>query len=312
MAADILMFESRILLEVEPELYKFLSIFGACCLLETSFDGWVALSYPSSLSASSIPTLVVHPQGSISPGPEWGKLTADFFILALNIVKIPESSLSNHHAVSNLLISNMPQTIQLSHMPPELVLHVALYRDVENAAFLKQQLLEGNTDFEYAFIDASMILTTTHVLAAAFRAMNDYLHERLKSRNVHSEIVFALSPNNNIGEAFRKFGIDDTTSNLLVIKVSTSPSVTLESVRRHLDDAVQGVCLEFNNESLHAVSDLGKIRKAYKIATNMPSKGQSKQSKSQRNDTASENATIQETKELEIAVVGAIALRGAT
>src|SRR3989440_61570 len=166
----------------------------------------------------------------------------------------------------------MVKTIHLSHMPPDLALHVALYRDVQNATFLKQQLLAGNVDFEYAFIDASMVLATTHVLAAAFRAMNDYLHARLKSRNVHSEIVFALSPNNNIGEAFRKFGIGDTSSDLLVIKVTTSPSVTLESVRNHLQSAVEGKSLDFNNQNLQAVSDLTKIRKAYKIASNMSSK----------------------------------------
>ncbi len=37
-----------------------------------------------------------------------------------------------------------------------------------------------------------------HVLAAVFRAANDYQNGRIKSRNVHSEIVFALSPNNNV------------------------------------------------------------------------------------------------------------------
>ena len=42
-------------------------------------------------------------------------------------------------------------------MPPELALFVALYTDVENASFLKDQLLAGNADFEYAFIDASMV-----------------------------------------------------------------------------------------------------------------------------------------------------------
>lgn len=40
--------------------------------------------------------------------------------------------------------------------------------------------------------------STTHVLAAVFRAVNDMLHSRLKSRNVHSEIVFSFSPNNNV------------------------------------------------------------------------------------------------------------------
>jgi hypothetical protein len=40
---------------------------------------------------------------------------------------------------------------------PSLPVHVALYRDVQNAAFLKGQLLAGNAEFEYAFIDASMV-----------------------------------------------------------------------------------------------------------------------------------------------------------
>jgi hypothetical protein len=42
------------------------------------------------------------------------------------------------------------------------------------------------------------ILSVNHVLAGVFRAINDLVTGRLKSRNVHSEIVFSLSPNNNV------------------------------------------------------------------------------------------------------------------
>lgn len=49
------------------------------------------------------------------------------------------------------------QTLQLSHLPPTHSLHIALYRNLTNASFLHQQLLAGNTDFEYAFIDASIV-----------------------------------------------------------------------------------------------------------------------------------------------------------
>lgn len=237
----------------------------------------------------------------------------------LRLVQIPEASPTATQLLFEPLSygkdfrgANMLQTIQLSHMPPGMVLYVTMYRDVKNAAFLRQQLLDGNADFEYAFIDASMILSTTHILAASFRAMNDYLHGRLKSRNVHSEIVFALSPNNNIGEAFRKFGIGDTSSDLLVIKVATSPSVTLESVRSHLQSAVEGKSIEFNNQNLEAVSDLVKVRKAYKIASNMSSKGQSKALQSKLTSTDEAELASKETKELETAILGAIALRGAT
>lgn len=49
------------------------------------------------------------------------------------------------------------ETINFPHFLSELPIHVALYRNVENAAFLRQQLLTGNAEFEYALIDASMV-----------------------------------------------------------------------------------------------------------------------------------------------------------
>lgn len=49
------------------------------------------------------------------------------------------------------------ETIQLSHVPENLPVHVALYRDLHNAKFLREQLVSGNAEFEYAFIDASSV-----------------------------------------------------------------------------------------------------------------------------------------------------------
>ena len=49
------------------------------------------------------------------------------------------------------------ETINIPHLPSSLPVHVALYRDVQNAEFLRQQLLAGNKEFEYALIDASMV-----------------------------------------------------------------------------------------------------------------------------------------------------------
>ena len=52
------------------------------------------------------------------------------------------------------------------------------------------------------FNKSPQVLSVQHLLAAVFRAVNDLLHSRLKSRNVHSEIVFSLSPNNNVGSYY--------------------------------------------------------------------------------------------------------------
>ncbi|KAF7119248.1 hypothetical protein CNMCM5793_008996 [Aspergillus hiratsukae] len=157
------------------------------------------------------------------------------------------------------------ETVHLPHLPSAVAVHIALYRDVKNSPFLRQQLLSGNADFEYAFIDASMVLSRTHILSAIFRAVNDYLNGRLKSRNVHSEIVFSLSPANNIADSFRKFGITDSTTDLLVVKVSVTPDVTHGSVAAHLQQSIDGSPVPFADESLSEISDVSKIKKAYKL-----------------------------------------------
>lgn len=55
------------------------------------------------------------------------------------------------------------QTLHLAHLPPDLAVHVALYTDLQNASFLRDQLLQGNPDFEYALIDASVVRRTTSI-----------------------------------------------------------------------------------------------------------------------------------------------------
>ncbi|EFQ99707.1 cgi121 [Nannizzia gypsea CBS 118893] len=194
------------------------------------------------------------------------------------------------------------QSVQIAHLPPSLVVHIALYRDVKNSPFLREQLISGNSAYEYAFIDASMILSTTHVLAAAFRAINDYENKRLKSRNVHSEIVFALSPNNNIADAFRRFGITDSTKDLLVVKVSTTPDITHESISKHLGEAIEGTQVAFDDATLSQITDISKIQKAYKLSNVVDQKP----SKKPTVDAAEKTLK----KRLETSIVGAIALRG--
>jgi hypothetical protein len=59
------------------------------------------------------------------------------------------------------------QSVEIEHLPAEHTIHIALFKDVENAALLHQQLLAGNTDFEYGLIDASVV-SFRLVLASAF------------------------------------------------------------------------------------------------------------------------------------------------
>ncbi|TGO24741.1 hypothetical protein BPAE_0096g00470 [Botrytis paeoniae] len=198
------------------------------------------------------------------------------------------------------------QTIPLEHLPESHTLHIALYRNLANASFLHQQLLTGNTDFEYAFIDASVVLSKLHILAAAYRAINDALEERLKSRNIHSEIVFSLSMNNNIAESFRRFGITPSTTSLLIVKVA--PASSASQISEHLSSVIEGEPVPFDDESLASMVDIARVKKLYKL--NAIGGGGKKGGANGMNGKV-ENQ-VDERKELEIMVLGAMALRGAT
>jgi len=151
------------------------------------------------------------------------------------------------------------------------VIYAGLFSQVTDAAFLRQQLLDGNSDFEYAFIDASTVLSTKQVFGAVFRAVNDQRQHRLKSRNVHSEIVFALSPNNNIATSFRKFGVGDETTALIAVKVipvsgtEEEQSQRAQAVRDHLEEVVKGQSVPFTDENLQESVDMDKVRNLYKL-----------------------------------------------
>ncbi|KAI0106053.1 CGI-121-domain-containing protein [Daldinia grandis] len=163
--------------------------------------------------------------------------------------------------------SNIIETIKLEHVPSTYTVLVGLFKGVANAEFLQQQLLSRNAAYEYAFIDASSIISRVQVLAAVYKAITIHMSSSMKTPNVHSEIVCSLSPNNNISEAYRRFGITPTSKDLIIVKVLISPSsLTPEAVRQHLLDNVQGTPAPLTDEVLQSgLTDRAKVRKYYKL-----------------------------------------------
>ncbi len=77
---------------------------------------------------------------------------------------------------------------------------LCLFSSVKNVAHVKEQLLLGNDAYEYAFIDARNITSILHLLAAIHHALRARERGALKTKNVHSEIVYALSPIANVSK----------------------------------------------------------------------------------------------------------------
>ncbi|KAI0158293.1 kinase binding protein CGI-121-domain-containing protein [Xylariaceae sp. FL1272] len=182
-------------------------------------------------------------------------------------------------ALSPTQTSTQPilETIPLEHLPASHSVHVAVFKDVKNAAFLHQQLLSRNVAFEYALIDASVITSQIQVLSAVFKAVTTQTASVMKTPNVHSEIVYSLSPANNISEAYRRHGITPTSQNLIIVKVLVSPSSSVDApsevkvpstpseVESHLLAHVEGTCHPFTDSVLQSMTDHSKIRKYYKL-----------------------------------------------
>jgi len=123
----------------------------------------------------------------------------------------------------------------------------------------------------------------------------------MKTRTPHSELVFRLHPNNNIGESYRKFGISDTTTSLIAVKFSVTPEITQESVGKHLSEVVQGspIPISEEGEELGTWADEAKIRKIYKLTDGGKGK------KGAVNGAAADEKAL-----LESVVLGTITLKG--
>jgi EKC/KEOPS complex subunit CGI121/TPRKB len=76
------------------------------------------------------------------------------------------------------------------------------------------------------------------------------------------------------------------------VKVSITPDVTHDSIAAHLQQSIEGSPVPFSDETLSDIADVSKIKKAYKLGAL--------------------GSQDEEKRRLELSLIGAIALRGAT
>ena len=94
-----------------------------------------------------------------------------------------------------------------------------------------------------------------------------------------------------IAESFRRFGIQDTTTNILAIKVSNDA----EKVQSHLQQYIEGTLVEFSDQTIAGMSDPAKIKKSYKVDLSQLS---------------NKDGPDQARSEAEAFILGAMALKG--
>ena len=186
----------------------------------------------------------------------------------------------------SLLHVNIPRSTIGTNAPSESEYDTCtffLVKDCKNVAELRAEILQGvgtsssheegtttrteHTLPEVALIDAKMIPSPLVVKAAAAKALQQYHSpQKLKSRSLHSELVYCLSGSKHIAKSLADFGIRDDSQHIIVAIVNPSDDDLRVLMRR-----VQGTCI-VDEAAMYAelanICDIQTVVKKYKISAN--------------------------------------------
>lgn len=160
--------------------------------------------------------------------------------------------------------------LELSRFPQD-VAFATLYTGVTNHSDVKKQLISGNKDYDFAFINAANIVSMEQVYAALHKCLLDTHNGTGKAKTLQTQLIVTLSPARNIMQALQRFGIpsDGETSDLIVIKMLSKPDATkdrLDEISSHLDKIIQfKEKSALSDSALTQVTDFNLVRKNYKL-----------------------------------------------
>ncbi|KAA1090161.1 hypothetical protein PGTUg99_036705 [Puccinia graminis f. sp. tritici] len=175
------------------------------------------------------------------------------------------------------------------------IMNVWLFEQVKNTAEIKKALIQASqtndeaeqSRLDWAFIDASMITSRQHLTTAVCQALVTQSHGALKTKTLHSEILWTLSPGTNIMEAIKKFGLGPQTNALLLVKlqpIEGDNQPSKEALNQAAQALVDGTLVKLDDHLGKSIVNWKELRKIYKLNDDPVIKGLEEQSKRTASD----------------------------
>lgn len=139
---------------------------------------------------------------------------------------------------------------------PDYNVSACLMDNVTNGDEVLKKLIGG--ELNCALMNTTYILNIFPVLIASNKAVHLFEHSHMKTRNLHTEILFNLFPTKSINTALKTFGIKGKEKSLLLVSVSKNDSDILKAV-----EAVKGDTVDLSN--LKKFSSQEQVEKLYNI-----------------------------------------------
>ena len=144
---------------------------------------------------------------------------------------------------------------------PEYIATVALLIDVKNTSEIRSNLLSGKLNC--ALLNTEIIADVFSLLQACNKAVYSNTNKTMRTRNLHTEILFNLSPSNSIKESLTTFGVSDTQTNLIGVCLRKDDDVTdgMDTLLKMVDGATtKPLC------DIEKYCDTNRITKLYKVS----------------------------------------------
>ncbi|CAO1618566.1 unnamed protein product [Parajaminaea phylloscopi] len=168
-------------------------------------------------------------------------------------------------------------------------IHLSVFHSVSNVKSLLSSLRAGAPDdtlpsnitsevlSQYAFLDASVIVSRQHVLNAVLEALARMETGNMKTKAWSTEVMWILWPGGNISDSLKHIGLGPTASSLVVIRIGASDGShavegtkilgeMMSLVRGSLD--LRGLAaFEDTTEPTERITDWTKVAQMHKLPT---------------------------------------------